>query len=721
MTPATAAGAKLTIDGREVTVDPGTSIFDAARKLGIDIPALCHTPALGQTPIGVCRVCTVEVKNNRVLAASCVRPVEDGMVVATGSDAVRRARRTLAEVLLSDHPSPCERQQATGDCELERLGAAYEVGAPRFSKRTWPRGLDHSSLFIAVDHTACILCDRCIRGCTEVKHNNVIGRSGKGYGTGISFDNDLPMATSSCVGCGECMVSCPTGALTNRRALDVDLPHGDQMPSEELTKLPIFARMSGTFLDLNRGAVVRRTIKAGEVICREGDFGSTAFYILSGKVEVSIATPMGHSAARRRGPTGRKGFFRMLTELVKSPPAARPDAAPRTIPIDATVDLDLSNPVAQLGPGDLFGEMTCLSFYPRSATVRAVEDTVVLEMLRNVLQMLQKDKVFKGELDRRYRARALDTHLRSVPILSSLSDAFVARLRDRVELVRYEPGQVICQQGEPADSFFLIRIGFVKVAQHFPGGELVVRYLNRPDYFGEIGLLGEGVRTATCSALDHVEVVRVGSDDFRDMMREFPDIEAGLAQVARERTESDLKRRATATTVALDDFLNQGLMEAQNLLVIDLERCTRCDECVRACADAHEGVTRLVRDGLRYDKFLVATSCRSCRDPLCMVGCPVGSIRRHPDSLEIIIEDWCIGCGLCGTQCPYGNINLHPFKVVAEDPDHPGVMKAVVREKATTCDLSREYHEPACVYACPHDALKRIEPVKFFGITPTGT
>jgi NADH dehydrogenase/NADH:ubiquinone oxidoreductase subunit G len=197
MTPATTAGVKLTIDGREVTVDPNTSIFEAASKLGIEIPALCHTPALGQTPVGVCRVCTVEVKNNRVLAASCVRPVENGMVVATASDAVRRARRTLAEMLLSDHPSPCERQQATGDCELERLGAAYEVGSPRFSKRTWPRGLDHSSLFIAVDHTACILCDRCIRGCTEVKHNNVIGRGGKGYGAGISFDNDLPMASSS--------------------------------------------------------------------------------------------------------------------------------------------------------------------------------------------------------------------------------------------------------------------------------------------------------------------------------------------------------------------------------------------------------------------------------------------------------------------------------------------------------------------------------------------
>jgi CRP-like cAMP-binding protein/Fe-S-cluster-containing hydrogenase component 2/ferredoxin len=710
-----AAGVKLTIDGREVSVEPGTTIIDAARRLGIDIPTLCH--AQHQTPVGVCRVCTVEVKNQRVLAASCVRPAEEGMVVATASDTVRRARRTLAELLLADHPSPCERQKTTGDCELEQLGAAYGVETPRFAARTWPRGLDESSLFIAVDHTACILCDRCIRACTEVKHNNVIGRSGKGYLAGISFDNDLPMATSSCVGCGECMVTCPTGALTNRKVLDVELPHGEEMAADELQALPIFARMSGTFLDLNRGAVVRRHVRAGEIICREGDFGSTAFYVLEGKVEVSIATPLGHSAARKGGASGRKGFFRMLTELVKSPPRpAAADQATSYIPIDATVDLDLSNPVAQLGPGDLFGEMTCLSFYPRSATVRAVEDTVVLEMLRNVLQMLQKDKVFKAELDRRYRERALDTHLRTVPVLAGLSDAFVARLRERVHLVRYEPGQDICKQGEVADSFFLIRIGFVKVTQTFPGGDLVARYLTRPDYFGEIGLLGEGVRTATCTALDHVEVVRIGADDFRDMIREFPDVADGLTKVARTRMQSDDQRHETPSPVALDDFLSQGLMEAQNLLVIDLERCTRCDLCVRACADAHEGVTRLVRDGLRYDKFLVATSCRSCRDPLCMVGCPVGSIRRHPNSLEIVIEDWCIGCGLCATQCPYGNINLHPFKVVAEDPEHPGVMKAQVREKATTCDLSREYHEPACVYACPHDALKRIEPIKFFGI-----
>jgi Fe-S-cluster-containing hydrogenase component 2 len=96
-------------------------------------------------------------------------------------------------------------------------------------------------------------------------------------------------------------------------------------------------------------------------------------------------------------------------------------------------------------------------------------------------------------------------------------------------------------------------------------------------------------------------------------------------------------------------------------------------------------------------------------------GLSGGSIRRHPDSLEIIIEDWCIGCG-CAPPSARTATSTSPFMVDGEDPDRPGKRKAVLREKATTCDLSRQYHEPACVYACPHDALKRVEPAKFFGI-----
>src|SRR5262245_9741730 len=197
----------LTIDGREVAVPPATTIYDAARGMGIEIPTLCHAEHMG--PVGVCRVCTVGVKGARVLAASCVRPVEAGMVVDTTSEAVRNARRTVVELLLADHPSPCARQRATGDCELELLGAHDGVTTPRFSSYESPRHSDDSSTVIAVDHTACILCDRCIRGCSEIKHNFVIGRTGKGHGAGIGFDTDVPMGESSCVACGECMVSCP--------------------------------------------------------------------------------------------------------------------------------------------------------------------------------------------------------------------------------------------------------------------------------------------------------------------------------------------------------------------------------------------------------------------------------------------------------------------------------------------------------------------------------
>ena len=97
------------------------------------------------------------------------------------------------------------------------------MAEPRFARRLSPRGRDDSSLSIAVDHEACILCDRCMRGCDEVKKNIVIGRSGRGYTAHIGFDLDLPMGSSTCVSCGECMVSCPTGALTNKRVVDAEL------------------------------------------------------------------------------------------------------------------------------------------------------------------------------------------------------------------------------------------------------------------------------------------------------------------------------------------------------------------------------------------------------------------------------------------------------------------------------------------------------------------
>jgi Fe-S-cluster-containing hydrogenase component 2 len=213
--------------------------------------------------------------------------------------------------------------------------------------------------------------------------------------------------------------------------------------------------------------------------------------------------------------------------------------------------------------------------------------------------------------------------------------------------------------------------------------------------------------------MDHVEAVQIRAEDFLEMIHRFPEVDRQMRETALQRIQENQNRITAVQDVPVDSFLSQGLMEAQSLLILDLERCTRCDQCVRACADAHDGVSRLIRDGLRWDKYLVATSCRHCKDPLCMVGCPVGSIRRH-NSLEIIIEDWCIGCGLCANNCPYGNINMHPFDVKIDDLLHPGRKIAEVRTKATACNLCLDQEEPSCVYACPHDAAHRVNPREFF-------
>src|SRR5215470_14869883 len=702
---------EITIDGKAVRVPEGTTVFDAARMNGIAIPTLCHLQ--NETPVGVCRLCVVDT-GARVLSAACVRPVEPGLKVVTNSEKVLAARKTLLEVLMADHASPCARQKHSGDCELEAQAAAAGVKEPRFARRSLSRGQDDSSLAIAVDHDACILCDRCIRGCDEVRSNFVLGRMGKGYRADIAFDLNSPMGDSTCISCGECMVSCPTGALTNKSVVGTAIaagPGAEGFEAEDLLKIPVFQGVSGTFLELNRGAIVKRRFRKGELICKEGEFGSTAFYIVEGKARVSISSPIAH--VKTQGCT--QGFFKRLTSTLvgRDEDARAEEVCDKTIPIDAAVDLSYGNPVAELGPGDLFGEMTCMNFYPRSATVRAESDVVAYEMLRNVLDIMMKNKTFKAQVDETYRRRALENHLRGVPMFADLSADFIEHLKEKVELQRFAPGQVIARQGDAAESFYLVRIGFVKISENYPGGELVLAYLSRGDYFGEIGLLGGGLRTATCTALDHVEVVRISGDDFRQMVERFPNVRRGLEAVAEERRAANAQRMQMVHSVPIDQFLSQGLMEAQSLLILDLENCTRCDACVTACADAHDGVTRLVRDGLRFDKYLVATSCRQCRDPLCMVGCPVGSIRRR-NSLEVIIEDWCIGCGLCARNCPYGNINLHPFEVMAEDPDHPGRKKATIKQKATSCDLCTHLKEPSCVYACPHDAAHRVEPRQFF-------
>jgi len=211
-----------TIDGVELTVPAGTTIYTAAKEAGIDIPVLCHDERFD--PVGVCRMCAVDV-GGRVLAAACVRPCEDGMEVTTASETVERQRATLTALLMADQPPVEEdpKETTTGDNLLLALARRYEVGHAEQLPQGRGRGIDDSNPVIHVNHDACILCDRCVRACDDLQGNDVIGRSGKGYASRIAFDLNDPMGESTCVTCGECVAACPTGALTNKPIRNVPI------------------------------------------------------------------------------------------------------------------------------------------------------------------------------------------------------------------------------------------------------------------------------------------------------------------------------------------------------------------------------------------------------------------------------------------------------------------------------------------------------------------
>ncbi len=504
----------------------------------------------------------------------------------------------------------------------------------------------------------------------------------------------------------------------------------------ELRKLDIFADIPESVLQMYPGTVARRKYKPGDVICREGEGGTTAFYVAEGEVLVSIRGADPGGKPKRKGgilaAVGRVFGQRRLSSFSEH-------TADTLVPIDASVDLRYGRLAATLGKGEMFGEMSCLSRAPRSATIIAKTDCVLLEILRNMYERLQNGKTFKARAEQNYRNRALGGHLRNVSIFESLPDEGIERLKNSCELLTVEPGKAIITEGEDADSMYIIRLGQVRVSKKLAGGELTLAYLGKGECFGEIGLIAGKKRGTTCTAYDHpkavtgtyrgtykakpsrVELVKIKRTEFEWVTREYPIVKEKLEALASGRaaaTESAVKQGAFSKAPKMVEDL--GLLQGQGLLLIDLERCTRCDQCVQACVESHDdGVTRLVREGPRYDKYLVPSRCRMCMDPVCMIGCPVGSIRRTKD-LNMLIEDWCIGCGVCANQCPYNSIQMHDrseFEAAAQAAAPAGGAPAAPdrKEKAVVCDQCSSLPQgPACVYSCPHDAAFRVNAREFF-------
>jgi Fe-S-cluster-containing hydrogenase component 2 len=753
--PLTDADGNIVVDLEGRTTPRYTTIYDAARKLYVErlgdekkipIPVLCHQPHM--TPVAVCRLCVVQIYGQkrgrraaeRKLLPACQHQVKDGMEVFTmnapgpDGDRVRQTVKAVTELLAADHLKPArppelerelehfnELRQMTETCGADPSRLKLEIlsdpppSPPPLAGR---REFDSSSPVFLVDHSACILCDRCVRACDDVRENHVIGRTGKGATAGIGFDLNIPMGQSTCVQCGECMVSCPTSAITFKPVAQIEILAKDRsaevLKAKELISDPIFAGIPPKFLLWQQGLVIRRRIKKGQVLCRQGDPGNTAFIIRRGKFRVTVFPSVGGTGA----------WFKR--------------------PIFAT----------ELTPADvIFGEMACLSGSPRAANVTALEAGEVWEIRRNVLDRLMRLPSQRQRFETEYRERSLDLALQHTDLFKGIEQEEYSRivdyLRDRLVFVRLRAGQTLFEHGEIATHLYFVRLGHVRVSVHEHGKVAKVVSSGPGTILGEIGLLAftseddhktvkevdlalkraldqagddfgnvfpPGVRTATCVALNNLELAQLSRADFLQMLRKF-----GLL---RERVVKQSLARLRSSTVGhriLDEYVAQGLFEGQSILVLDLDNCTRCDACTRGCVEQHGTSThgipipRLLRAGRRLDNFMVATSCRSCTDPHCMVGCPVDSIHRGKH-LQIVIEDHCIGCGLCAENCPYGSIFMIPNernRILMPDPDDVGRTHLVGQLKAANCDLCDAMGElssprPACVAACPHDAAFRV-------------
>ena len=664
-----------------------TTIYDAVTKLyvkqagdetKIPIPILCHQPHM--TPVAVCRLCVVQIYGQkrgkrapeRKLLPACQHQVKEAMEVFTSNaegpdgDRVRQSVKVLTEMLAADHlklvATPRLAKELGPYDELGNMAARFGADATRLkldvlsdppptaAARAGRRQFDATSPVFLLNHEACILCERCIRACNDVVKHHVIGRTGKGNTAGISFDLNDPMGESSCVKCGECMVSCPTSAITFKPSAQVKPATGRRfaraVPTEELVRDPVFAGIPPKFLIWQRGLVLRRRFRAGQILFRQGEPGNTAFVIRSG---VLRATSMPH------GPGGgRESFAGALLQIVRKPLMR--------------VDLTSENLIV--------GEMACLTGSPRTATLKGIKSGEVWELRRNVLDRLMRLPSHRERLEKDYRSRAMQQVLPRAEIFKNIEprqfQKVVEFLRPRISFVRVSPGQTLFEQGDIAEELFIVRLGNIRVGVRRFEGEMKVISRGPGSIIGEIGLLGlsakdadkrvedvdaaihaalwrvdceladaipPGRRSATCVALDHLEMARLGRADFLQLVRDFPVVRRRLVEQSLRRLRGDRERNPL-----LREFVQQGLYEGQSLLVLDLELCTRCDECVKACVQQHgtsshgAPVTRLLRDGLHFANVMVATSCRSCTDAYCMIGCPVDSIHRGRHG-QIVIED----------------------------------------------------------------------------------
>ena len=263
---------RLTIDGRSILTGEDRTVLEAAREAGIYVPSLCHSPDL--KPYGGCRLCVVEIDGARGLPTACTTPVAEGMSVHTDSPALAEARRTVMELLLSDHPLDCLTCVKNQRCELQEAAAWLGMPERRLPHKAPNRAVDDSNPFFRLDRNYCILCARCTRACDEITGNGAIEIIGRGSDSRVGTVADRPLTATDCRSCGECVAHCPTAALVPK---DYVKPE-----TETATVCPYCGVGCGIRLKLRRGIIVdvegdrSNPVSKGR-LCVKGRYGIREF------------------------------------------------------------------------------------------------------------------------------------------------------------------------------------------------------------------------------------------------------------------------------------------------------------------------------------------------------------------------------------------------------------------------------------------------------------
>lgn len=497
----------------------------------------------------------------------------------------------------------------------------------------------------------------------------------------------------------------------------------------------------------------------GDIIVRRGDWGNSAFFILSGNVRVGMERGKESLPDEILGRhiSKVKTIWESFSQLWRNNrvPEVRKIASSssnsslhtrhthngtRIYLQEVSAVLDKYR-TARLETGHWFGELAALGRTSRVTTVFSEGVSQLLEIrwqgIRDILRYDQNGKL-KQYIEDVFRERALDAFLRTDPLFHDCQPELLKRIMEQVEFHTFgnydspkpfkellddkyqttDAGEpVIIREGDFPSGIVMIRSGLARISQKHYNGRRTIGYLSPGQIFGldeiraEVQSMAPVACSAQLSAIGHLNAVLVPTALVEELLKEnepsgSEDLHAAPIRIPASGSHSIKINDDTLLSQLIDSNFVQGT----SLMVIDLERCTRCDDCVRACSTSHDNNPRFIRHGPILNQYMIPNSCLHCVDPICMIECPTGAIFRDFTQGDIIINDQtCIGCAQCASNCPFDAIRM----VDIRDSKGNIIVDSNTRSpltQATKCDLCIDQRGgPACERACPHDALFRVD------------